>query len=187
MDSCIKLRKSLSSKSKSKSKPSLKTSSSPPRSTAPDSDIDARFSVQLVTVNKTIDDKISAMSSSLMSQFSEMLDKFRTGISNTSFSVDPAVPGQSVSHTESPSLRHPVSTEYQRLRFQDDGVNPVPQGTGLAQRSGVSIDRPVLGADVAHSRDLPSEDFRNAQHPPAPAGHRVAFTQPLESVGSHDL
>ena len=50
MDSYIKLRKTLSSKSKNK-KPSLKTSSSPPRSTAPDSDIDAKLSVQLITVN----------------------------------------------------------------------------------------------------------------------------------------
>ena len=48
-----------SSKSKN-NKPSLKTSSSPPRSTAPDSDIDAKLSAQLITVNKNIDDKIAA-------------------------------------------------------------------------------------------------------------------------------
>ena len=59
MDSYIKLRKTLSSKSKN-NKPSLKTSSSPPRSTAPDSDIDAKLSAQLITVNKNIDDKIAA-------------------------------------------------------------------------------------------------------------------------------
>ena len=67
MDSYVKLRKSLSSKSKNKGKSSLKTTSSSPRSTAPDSDLDARFSAQLITVNKNIDDKISAMSSTLMS------------------------------------------------------------------------------------------------------------------------
>ena len=44
MDSYVKLRKSLSSKRKNKGKSSLKTTSSRPRSTAPDSDLDARFS-----------------------------------------------------------------------------------------------------------------------------------------------
>ena len=185
MDSYVKLRKYLSSKSKSKSKPSLKTTSSSPRSTAPESDIDARFSAQLITVNKSIDDKTSAMSSSFMSQFSDMLDKFRVGFSNP-FSVDPKVLGQSVSHTESPSLRHPVNTEYQRLWFQGGGVDPVPSGSGLAQSTGSNLDRPVLGADAAHSRDLPSEDYGNAQYPPAPAGPRVAFAHSIESVSVHD-
>ena len=115
-----------------------------------------------------------------------MLDKFRVGLSNPSFSVDPKVPGQSVSHTESPSLRHPVSTEYQRLRFQGSGVDPVPSGSGLAQSTGGNLDRPVLGADAAHSRDLPSEDYENAPYPPAPAGPRVAFAHPIESVSAHD-
>ena len=113
MDSYVKLRKSLSSKSKGKSKSSVKTASSPPRSTAPDCDLDARFASQLLTINKNIDDKISAMSSGLMSQFSDMLANFQFGLTNSSLSVDPKVPGQSGSHTESPSLRHPVSTEYQ--------------------------------------------------------------------------
>ena len=186
MDSYVKLRKSLSSKSKSKSKPSLKTTSSPSRSTAPDSDIDARFSAQLITVNKTIDDKISEMSSSLMSQFSDMLDKFGVGLCNPSFSVDPKVQGQSISHTESPSLRHPVSAEYQQLRFQGDGVDPVPSGSGLAQSTGGSVDRPMLGADAVHSRDLPLEDYGNAYYPPAPAGPRVTFAHPIESVSAYD-
>ena len=186
LGSYIKLWKSLSSKSKNKSKSSLKTSSSPPRSTAPESDIDARLFAQLITVNKTIHDKISAMFNSLLSQFSEMLDRFRSSMPNSSFSVDPAVPGQSVSHTESLSLRHPVSTEYQRLRFQGDGVDLVPHGSGLGQGTGVSLDRPAVGADVAHSQDLPSEDFGNAQHPPGPAGPKVAFAKPLEAVGAHD-
>ena len=185
MDSYVKLRKSLSSKSKNKGKSSLKTTSSPPQSTAPDSDLDAGFSAQLITVNKNIDDKISAMSSTLMSQFSDMLDKFRVGLFDPSFSVDPKVPGQSVSHTESPSLHHPVSTEYQ-LRFQGGGVDPVPSGSGLAQSRGGNLDRPVLGADAAHSRNLLSEDYGDAQHPLAPAGPRISFAHLIESVGAHD-
>ena len=50
MEGYVKLRKSLSSKSK-KSKSSLKSSSSPPRSTAPIVDLDTRFAAQLDTVN----------------------------------------------------------------------------------------------------------------------------------------
>ena len=95
------------------------------------------------------------MSSSLVSQFSDMLDEFRVGLTNPSFSVDPKVPGQSVSHTESPSLRHPVSTEYQRLRFQGGGVDPVPYGLGLPQSTGGGLDRHALGTDATHSQDLP--------------------------------
>ena len=186
MDSYVKLRKSLSSKSKSKGKSSVKTTSSPPWSTASDSDLDARFASQLITVNNSINDKISAMSSSLVSQFSDMLDEFRVGLTNPSFSVGPKVLGQSVSHTEFPSLCHPVSTEYQRLWFQGGGVDPVPSGSGLAQSTGVGLDRPVLGADAAHSRDLPSEDYGNAQHPPASASPRVAFAHPLDSGSVHD-
>ena len=164
----------------------MKTIYSPPRSTAPNSDLDSRFASQLTTVNKSINDKISAMSSSLVSQFSDMLDRFRVGLTNPSFSVDPKVPGQSVSHTESPSLRHPVSTEYQRLRFQGGVVDPVPSGSGLGQSTGGGLDRPVLGADSAHSRDLLSEDYGNAQHPPASAGPRVAFAHHLNSGSAHD-
>ena len=116
MEGYIKLRKSLSSKSK-KSNNSLKTSASPPRSTAPNVDLDARFAAQLETVNKSMDDKPSIMSSALMLQFASMLDQFKLGFNNSSFSGNPGVPGPSVSQTEPPSLRHPVSTEIPRLRF----------------------------------------------------------------------
>ena len=126
------------------------------------------------------------MSNSLMSQFSEMVASFRFSLPNSSFSVDPAVPGQLVSHTKSPSLHHPVSTGYQCLRFQGDVVDPVPHGSGLAQSSGTRSDSPVVGVDGAHSRNIPSEDSRSAPHPVAPAGPRVAFAQPLTSGVTHD-
>ena len=51
MERYIKLRKSLSSISK-KNKNPLRTSTSPPRSTGPKVDLDARFAAQLETVNK---------------------------------------------------------------------------------------------------------------------------------------
>ena len=43
----------------------------------------------------------------------------------------------------------------------------MPSGSGLAQCSGGGLARHVLGVDAAHSRGLPSEDYRNTQHPPA--------------------
>ena len=35
--------------------------------------------------------------------------------------------------------------------------------------------------DAAHSRDLPSEDYGNTQHPPASTGPRIALVHPLDS------
>ena len=57
----------------------------------------------------------------------------------------------------------------------------MPPGSGLAQSSGTLSDSPVVGADVAHSQNPPSEDSGNTQHPTAPAGPRVAFAQPFTS------
>ena len=126
------------------------------------------------------------MSSGLMSQSSDMLANFQFRLTNSSLSVDLKVPGQSVIHTESPSIRHPVSTEYQRLRFQGGVVDPVPPGSGLAQSTGGGLARPVLGADAAHSRDLLSEDCGTAQPPLASVGPRVSFAHPLDSGIAHD-
>ena len=71
----------------------LTTTSSPPRSTAPVIELDSRFAAQLDTVNKSIDDKLSAMSSALQSQFTSRLDQFKLGITNSSVSGNPGVPG----------------------------------------------------------------------------------------------
>ena len=110
MEGYVKLRKSLSSKSK-KSKSSSRSPSSPPRSTAPVSDLDSRFAAQLDMVNKTMNQKFDEISSTLMSRFSVMLAQFQTGINQTSVSDDPAVSGYSGYLTEPPSLQHPVSTK----------------------------------------------------------------------------
>ena len=59
------------------------------------------------------------------------------------------------------SLHLPVSTEYQRFRFQGDVVDMVPHGSSLTQSSGTRSDNPVVGA---HSRDLPSEDSGSARN-----------------------
>ena len=110
MESYAKLRKSLTSKSR-KFKSSSKSSSSPPRSTTPDIDLDSRFAAQLDTVNSSMDKKLEDMSLALMSRSSAMLDQFRAGFNQTSFAEDPAVPRPSVSQTEPPALPIPVSTK----------------------------------------------------------------------------
>ena len=144
MEGYVKIRISLSSKSKESKNP-MKTSTFPPRSTAPNVDLDARFAAQFETVNQSVDEKLSIMSSALMSKFALMLDQFKLGFNNASFSGDPGVLGLSVaSHTEPPSLQHHVSTESRKdLRFQDSGVDPVPHGSGLAQ-GGDSSARPQV-------------------------------------------
>ena len=62
----------------------------------------------------------------------------------------------------------------------------VPSGSGLAQGTGSGLARPDVGADAAHSRDLPSEDCGNAQPPLASAGPRISSTQPIDSGIAHD-
>ena len=75
MEGYVKLRKALSSKSK-KSKNPMKTSTSPPRSNAPNVDLDARFGARLETVDQSMDQKLDIMSSALTSKFALMLDQF---------------------------------------------------------------------------------------------------------------
>ena len=68
MDKYVKLRKSLSSKSK-------RSKSSPPRSIPHYRDADDIISTQLDSVQKLVDDRI-------MARFSSMLDKFQSRDSN---------------------------------------------------------------------------------------------------------
>ena len=156
MEGYVKLRKSLSSKSKKPKNP-LKSSTSP-RSTAPSVDLDSRFTAQLETVSQSMDQKLDDMSSVLKSRFALMLEQFKLGLNSTSLSGVPAVPGPSVSQTEPPSLQHSVSTKSREgLRFRESGEDPVPHGSGLAQGGGSSA-RHQLGADAETSHDPPPED-----------------------------
>ena len=157
----------------------MKSTSSPPQSTAPVIELDSRFAAQLDTVNKSMDDKLSAMSSALQSQFTSRLDQFKLGITNSSVSGNPGVLGYSISQTEPVSLQHPVSTERQNLRFQGEGEDPVPHGLGVAQCSGDGLGRHVLGVDAADSRDFPSEDYGNTQRPTASTGPRIKLAHPF--------
>ena len=126
MESYVKLRRSLSSKSK-------RSKSSPPRSTPHDSDVDYSFAAQLESISKSVDNKIEAMSLSLLSQFSSMLEKFQPRVNTTSFSDPSAVPGYSACLSEPPSRRPTVSTKSQTgLRFRKGNEDPVPHEDDLA-------------------------------------------------------
>ena len=129
MEAYMKLCRSVSSKCK-------KSKSSPPRSTPPESDGDHSLAAKLDSVNKSVDMKIEAMSASLMSRFSSMLEKFQLSSNNPSLSDPSAVPGYSACLSEPPS-RHPtVSTKNRKgLRFRKGDEDPVPHEDELASAS----------------------------------------------------
>ena len=130
MESYIKLRRSLTSKGR-------RSKSSPPRSTPHESDFDHILTAQLDSVNKPVDKKIEAMSSSLMSRFSSRLESFQLSLNQTSLTDDSAVPGYSACLSEPPSLRPTVSTKSRKgLRFLEGGEDLVPHESGLASASG---------------------------------------------------
>ena len=89
MEAYVKLRKSLTSKSRHSK--SVSKSSSPPRSSAPllDLDIHERFQSQLDYINKSVDSKIAALSENLFARFSSMLGQFKLELSNPCLSEEP--------------------------------------------------------------------------------------------------
>ena len=126
MESYVKLRKSLSSRGK-------RSKSSPPRPTPHDSDLDHNIAAQIESVNKSVGHKLEAMSSTLMSRFSSMLENFQLWLNNPSFPEDSAVPGYSACQSEPPSLRPTVSTKRRTgLRFREGQEDPVSHESGLA-------------------------------------------------------
>ena len=160
MESYVKLRKSLTSKSR-KSK-SSRSSSSPPRSTAPDSDLDHKFAAQFDSVKKAVDKKLDGMSTALMSKFSLMLAQFQSGFNQSSVSDMTAVPEYSGCHTEPPSLQAPVCTKSQTgLRFREGEEDPVLHESRLAQ--GNSSARTSVGGTSETSRVPPAEDSGRPQ------------------------
>ena len=170
MEGYVKLRKTLSSKSK-KSKTPSKSSSPPPRSTAPDVDIDSKLAAQLVTVNQSVDQNVEYMSATLISRFASMLEQFKSGINQTSISEDPVVPGPSVSQTEPPSLPHSVSTKSREgLRFWSNIEDPVPHRSGLTHDVAIGVARHSVGLAAEAARDPPPEGGEGSQRPEFQSG-----------------
>ena len=117
----IKLRKSLSSKSK-------RSKSSPPRSIPHDRDTDDIIPTQLDSVQKLIDDSIATMSVNLLAKFSSMFEQFQSRDTNIPCSSSSAVLGHSATRTE-PASRCPTDRIKcpTGLRFQKGREDPVPQ------------------------------------------------------------
>ena len=131
MESYMKLRRSLSSKSK-------RSKSSPSWSTPRDSDVDHSLAAQIESVNKSVNSKIEAMSVSLLSQFSSMLEKFQLRANTPSVSDPSAVPGYSACLSEPASRRPTVSTKSDTgLRFRKGDEDPVPHEDDLASASNI--------------------------------------------------
>ena len=177
MEAYIKLRKSLTSKSRHRK--SVSKSSPPPRSSAPllDLDIDNRFQSQLDSINKSVDSKIATISENLFAQFSSMLGQFKLELSNLCLLEEPEVSGRTPSCGQSLPLCHPVRIDVQTHRFQGTVEGLMPCGSDITCTSYV-IDTAVrsgLGADVAQSQDSLREDPEVAQDPQASSGHRVSF------------
>ena len=162
MEGYVKLRKSLTSKSK-KSKPSFRSSSSPPRSTAPDSDLDSRFAAQFDSMNKAMDKKLDDMSTALKSRFSRMLTQCQSGTNQPSLSGDSVVQGYCGCQAEPPSLQTPVCTKSRTgLRFREGEEDSVPHEAGLAPES-IPTARVALGSTSESSRDPPPVDSEKSK------------------------
>ena len=170
MEGYVKLRKTLFSKSK-KSKTPSKSSSPPPRSTAPDVDIDSKLAAQLVTVNQSVDQKLESMSSTLISRFASMLEQLKSGITQTSISEDPAAPGPSVSQMEPPSLPHSASTKSREgLQFRSNVEDLVPHGSGLTHDVTIGVARHSVGSAAEAARNPPPEGGEGSQRPEFQSG-----------------
>ena len=146
MEKYVKLRKSLSSKSK-------RSKSSPPRSIPHARDSDVNFATQLDSTQKSVDDKIEAMSVNLMARFSSMLENFQSRVSNTSCSDSAAVLGHSATNTEPVSRRLTDRTKCPTgLRFRKGREDPVPQ------------------EDIISCDNVIDETPETPRHPPGDAG-----------------
>ena len=117
----IKLRKSLSSKSK-------RSKSSPPRSIPNDRDTDDINPAQLDSVQKLINDSIATMSDNLMAKFSSMFEQYQSRDTNIPCTSSSAVLGHSATRTEPASRRSTdrITCPTGR-RFQKGREDPVPQ------------------------------------------------------------
>ena len=142
----VKLRKSLSSKSK-------RSRSSLPRSIPHDRDTDDIMPTQLDSVQKLIDDSIATMSIQLMAKFSSMFEQFQSRDTNIPCFTSSAVLGHSATRTE-PASRRPTDRIKcpTGLRFQKGREDPVPQ------------------KDISDSDRIIDETPETPRHPPGDTG-----------------
>ena len=111
------------------------------------------MATQLDFIQKSVDDKIEAMSVNLMARFTSMLDNFQFRVSNNSCSDFSAVLGHSATNTEPVSRRPTDRTKCPTgLRFRKGREDPVPQ------------------EDIIFCDDVIDETPETPRHPPGDAG-----------------
>ena len=137
MESYVKLRKSLTSKSRKKpsSAPKAPSASEPQASSV---DVDEQIRAHIATFSRDVDDRLASMSSSIMSRLDNLFSQFRGNMSNRSLSAEPGVSRHTPPPGQSPPLRHTVSTHVNPMRFQSDVGGPMPQSLGSAHTHGES-------------------------------------------------
>ena len=138
MESYVKLRKSLASKSKKKSTSALKTPSSSGLQ-APSVDVDEQIRAHIATFSQDVDDRLASVSSSIMTRLDELFSQFRSNVSNRFLPAEPEVSGLTPPTGQSLPLRRSVSTHVNPMRFQRDVGGPVSQSSGSAQHHGSLI------------------------------------------------
>ena len=147
-----------------------------------------KLAVQLVTVNQSMDQKLESVSTTLMSRFVLMLEEFKSGLNQTSFSEDPAVLGPSISQAEPPSLQHPVSTKCQEgLRFWGSVDGPVPHGSSLAHQKVVDLARHSVGVMAEAARNPLPEGGEKSQRPGYQSGQGFQFGVQTETGFAYHL
>ena len=103
MESCFKLRKSLTSKNRKKPSSAPKTPSSV-EPQAPSIDVDEQIRAHIATFSRDVDDRLTSMSSSIMSRLEDLFSQFRGNMSNRSLTVEPGVWGLTPPSGQSPPL-----------------------------------------------------------------------------------
>ena len=103
MESYVKLRKSLTSKSRKKpsSAPKAPSASEPQ---APSVDVDEQIRAHIATFTRDVDGRLASMSSSIMSRLDNLFSQFRGNMSNRSLSAEPGVSGHTPPPGQSPPL-----------------------------------------------------------------------------------
>ena len=115
MESYVKLRKSLISKSRKKP-PSAPKAPSAPEPQASLVNVDEQIRAHIATFSQDVDDRLASMSS-IMSTLANLFSQFRGNVSNRSLSAEPEVSGHTPPPGQSPPLRHSVSTHVNPMHF----------------------------------------------------------------------
>ena len=181
MESYIRLRKSVASKSEKKTSSSVKTPSVPGPS-APSVDVNDKIRCHFAVFSQDVDDRIASMSSSIMNRLDDFFVKFSEKFTNRSFSAEPGVSELMPPTGRSPPLRHSVSTHVNPMRFQSDAGGPMPQSSGSAH---LNIGELNLGLGASQLRAPHPQASMEAPEPAQVAQSSRQLSDRLQASGDH--